>query len=62
MWALARIARGSTVFENSPPSSRSSASHDAPQNSPDSSPLMRLVPPGHRRRRTAAGVEPTDGS
>jgi hypothetical protein len=32
MWALASTARGSTVFENRPPSSCSSASHDAPQN------------------------------
>src|SRR5215210_7041602 len=42
--ALASTARGSTVLENRPPSSRSSASHDAPQNPWASCPVSRLVP------------------
>ena len=43
---LASTAPGRTAFENSPPSSCSSASHEAPQKPSLSSPVRRLVPPG----------------
>ena len=62
MCAFARIACGSTVLENSAPVSCSSASHDEPQNSLASSPVIRFVPPTHSATGPSLGLSPPMGS
>ena len=57
---LASTAPGRTAFENSPPSSCSSASHEAPQNPSLSSPVRRLVPPGQSAAGLTHRIEPAD--
>jgi hypothetical protein len=59
---LASTAPGSTAFENSPPSSRSSASQEAPQKPSASCPVMRLVPPGQSATGPPTGLIPPTGS
>ena len=61
-WALATIARGTTVFLKSPPSSCSKASHDEPQYSVASCPVSRFVPPGQSAAGPPRGLSPPTGS
>jgi hypothetical protein len=59
---LASTAPGRTAFEKSPPSSCSSASHEAPQKPSLSSPVRRLVPPGQSAAAWPTGLSPPIGS
>ncbi len=62
MCAFASTARGRTVFENRPPSWRSSESQEEPQNSGASCPVRRFVPPGQSATGPPRGLSPPIGS
>ena len=62
MWALARIAVGSTALSKRPPTSCSSASQQAPQKPSASCPVSRLVPPTHSATGPSLGLIPPTGS
>ena len=62
MWALARIALGSTALPKRPPASFSSASQEAPQKPSTSWPVRRLVPPTQSATGASLGLIPPTGS
>jgi hypothetical protein len=62
MWALARIAVGTTALLKKPPTSFSSASQEAPQKSSLSCPVRRLTPPTQSATGPSLGLIPPTGS
>jgi hypothetical protein len=62
MWAFTSVAPGTIAFRPNPPSRRSSASQNAPQNPSSISPVTRFVPPGQRATGPPAGLSPPTGS
>ena len=62
MWALARIAVGSTALLKKPPTSFSSASQEEPQKPSPSCPVSRLTPPTQSATGPSFGLIPPTGS
>ena len=62
MWALARIAVGSTALLKRLPISLSSASQEEPQNPSASWPVSRLTPPTQSATGASLGLIPPTGS
>ncbi len=58
MWALARIAVGTTALLKKPPTSFSSASQQAPQKPSSSCPVSRLTPPTQSATGPSFGLIP----